>query len=220
MLPAVLLLVTAQAPEIGPMPRVFDPFAKWEKDIAAIEKKLSANPPPAGGVLFVGSSSIVRWDLAKTFPGEDFCNVGFGGSTIPDCTHFASRIVAPYHPATIVFYAGDNDIAQGHKPMQVASDFHDFVAAVRRNNPTCRILFIPVKPSIARWKLFGVQKEANALVRAYCEKEMGLAYVDIVSAMLRADGTPDPELFVKDGLHMSPKGYEIWTAAVRKTLAK
>ena len=50
------------------------------------------------------------------------------------------------------------------------------------------------------------------------EKERGLTYVDIVGAMLRADGTPDPELFVKDGLHMTPKGYEIWTAAVNRAL--
>ncbi len=60
----------------------------------------------------------------------------------------------------------------------------------------------------------------TAVVRAFCEEEKGLAYVDIVPAMLRADGTPDPDLFVKDGLHLSAKGYEIWTAAVKAALAK
>jgi lysophospholipase L1-like esterase len=49
-------------------------------------------------------------------------------------------------------------------------------------------------------------------------KGEGLVFVDVVPLMLGADGAPDPELFVKDGLHMSAKGYELWTAAVNKAL--
>jgi lysophospholipase L1-like esterase len=220
MLALVLTLVTAQQPEVGPPPRLHDPFARWEKNVAAIEKRLAASPPAPGGVFFAGSSSIVQWDLQKWFPDAGYVNVGFGGSVVADSTHFAPRIITPHRPTAVVLYAGDNDIAQGRKPEQVATDFRALVAAVRKGNPSCRVLYIPVKPSVARWKLFGVQKQANALVRGFCEREKGLVYVDIVRAMLRDDGTPDPELFVKDGLHLSAKGYEIWTAAVKAALAK
>jgi lysophospholipase L1-like esterase len=216
----LLALATAQSPELAPPPRLFDPFAKWEKNILAIEKRLTANPPKPGGVFFVGSSSIVQWDLKKWFPDSGYANVGFGGSVIADSTHFAPRIVTPHKPAVVVFYAGDNDIGQGRKPEQVAADFRAFVAAVRKDTPSCCVMYLPVKPSVARWKLYDVQKKANALVRSFCESEKGLTYIDIVPLMLRSDGTPDPELFVKDGLHMSPKGYEIWTAAVKDALAK
>ena len=211
MLPLVFVVLAAQPP-------VADPFAKWEKNIAAIEKRLTANPPKPDGVFFAGSSSIVKWDLTKSFPGKEYVNVGFGGSIIPDSTHFAARILTPYKPATIVFYAGDNDIAQNRKPEQVRDDFRAFVAAVRKDNSSCRIIFIPVKPSIARWKLYDVQTRANALVRSDCTKGTRLAYLDIVPLMLGADGKPDADLFVKDGLHMSPKGYEFWTAALNKLL--
>lgn len=210
-LPALLAQLPTAAPDA-------DPFAKWEKNITAIEKRLTANPPKPGGVFFAGSSSIVKWDLEKSFPKSGYVNVGFGGSVIADNTHFASRILLPYKPRTIVFYAGDNDIGRGGKAEQVLADFKAFVATVRKGNPSCRVLFIAVKPSIARWKQFEEQKKANALVKAYCEREKGLTFVDIVPIMLRSDGTPDPELFVKDGLHMSPKGYELWTAAVNKVL--
>ncbi|HEY2908801.1 MAG TPA: hypothetical protein VGI99_01055, partial [Gemmataceae bacterium] len=44
-------------------------FAKWEKEIAAIEKRLQANPPKKDGVIFVGSSSIRLWKLDQSFPG-------------------------------------------------------------------------------------------------------------------------------------------------------
>jgi len=220
MFTTLLLILAAAPPEIAPPPRPFDPFAKWEASIAAIEKRLKAAPPKPGSVFFVGSSSIVGWDVKKWFPDAGHVNVGFGGSQIPDSTAFAPRILTPFKPATIVFYAGDNDLAVGRKPEQVAADFRDFVDAARVENPTCRVLFISVKPSIARWKQFDTQKKANNLVREFCEKGTGLVYVDVVPIMLRADNTPDPDLFVKDGLHMTAKGYELWTAAVKTALAK
>ncbi len=213
-----LVLLFAPPPEIAPPPRPVDPFAKWTQGIAAIEKRLTANPPKPGAVFFVGSSSIVGWDVKKSFPNAAHVNVGFGGSVIIDSTHFAPRIIAPHKPGTIVFYAGDNDVGRGNKPQQVADDFKAFVAAARKDNPNCRILFIAIKPSLARWKQFETQQKANALVRAFCEKENGLVFVDVVPLMLGADGKPNPELYVKDGLHMTPKGYELWTAEVGKLL--
>jgi lysophospholipase L1-like esterase len=211
MLPFLVLAVALQ-------PSAADPSAKWEKDIAAIEKRLKAYPPKPGGVFFAGSSSIVRWDLKKSFPDKDYNNVGFGGSTIPDSTHFAPRILTPFKPGTIVFYAGDNDIAENHKPEQVRDDVRSFVAAIRHDNPSCRVLYVPIKPSIARWKLFDAQSKANALIREICKKDKGLEYIDIVPMMLGPDGTPRADLLVKDGLHLSAKGYELWNATIRKAL--
>lgn len=210
---SIILVAAIQPPEIAPPPRL-----KWEKNILAIEKRLATNPPKPGSVFFVGSSSIVQWDLKKWFPNQNYVNVGFGGSVIADSTNFAARILTPYMPSMIVFYAGDNDIAQNRKPEQVLEDFKAFVAIVRKDNPSCRVFFIPVKPSLARWKRFDVQSKANALVCEFCAKGERLGYIDIVAPMLGPDGMPMPELFVKDGLHLSPKGYELWTAAVNKAL--
>jgi lysophospholipase L1-like esterase len=213
-----ILLVVATQPPVAPSLRPVDPFDKWEKDVAAIEKRLTADPPKPGGVFFVGASSIVKWDLKKYFPDRGYVNVGFGGSIIADSTHFSPRIIIPYKPGTIVFYAGDNDIAAGRKAEQVVEDFRTFESTVRKDNPTCRVLFLAVKPSIARWKMFDEQKKANALVRQYCEKGDRLAYVDTVTPMLDNDGKPSADLFVKDGLHLSPKGYDLWTSIVNKAL--
>jgi lysophospholipase L1-like esterase len=213
-----MLLLFAPPVEVAPPPHEVDPFAKWEKNIAGIEKRLAATPPKTGGVFFVGSSSIVQWDVKKSFPDAGYVNVGFGGSVIEDSTHFAPRIINPHKPGTIVFYAGDNDIGRGNKPEQVLADFKAFVAVVRKDNPDCRILFLAIKPSLARWKMFETQKKANSLVKQFCESEKGLTFIDVVAPMLRADGTPEPELFVKDGLHMTPKGYDIWNAEVKKAL--
>jgi lysophospholipase L1-like esterase len=195
-------------------------FAKWEAEIVRIEKRLKANPPRPGGVIFIGSSTIRLWDLKKSFPGVDYANAGFGGSEIRDCTHFVPRLVAPFQPKTIVFFAGDNDIASNRKPEQVLTDFKTFAAVVHKDVPKCRVLFISVKPSIARWAKFDVQQKANKLVKAFCETDDRLGYVDIVAAMLDSNGKPNPELFQKDGLHMNALGYEKWVPIVKAALEK
>jgi len=193
-------------------------FLRWENEIRGIEKRLIDKPSAKGGVVFAGSSSIRLWDVAKSFPDLPATNVGFGGSQIPDCTFFVPRLVTPLEPKTVVFYAGDNDIAGGRTPEQVRDDFAGFVDAVHAKLPTCRILFLSVKPSGSRWKMNEKQQAANELVKELCAKSMLLRYVDVGTPLLGTDGKPDPDLFVKDQLHLSPKGYEKWNAVLKEHL--
>ena len=95
---------------------------RWEEDIQRFEAQDQKEMPAPGGVLFVGSSSIVRWKLDEAFPELKAINHGFGGSVVADSLHFADPIMLPYRPRTIVFYAGDTDIAKGTSAGQVSTD--------------------------------------------------------------------------------------------------
>ncbi|WP_342250662.1 SGNH/GDSL hydrolase family protein [Sphingomonas sp. OTU376] len=200
----------------APIPVEKQPFAA---EIAAFEARDAVARPAKGGVLFLGSSSIRMWtDLAKDFPGHNVINRGFGGSTIPDSVRYVDRIVTPYAPKTVVFYAGDNDLEAGHTPDEVFADFQALVARIRAKLPGTRILFLSIKPSISRWRLIDGIRATNALVREYTATDPLLGYVDIVPQMLGPDGRPRPELFLGDGLHMTRTGYDIWRAAVGKAM--
>ena len=62
-------------------------------------------------------------------------------------------------------------------------------------------------------------RTANRLLRAACESNPLLTYIDLASPMLSPDlGRPRPEIFTADSLHMNEKGYEIWKAEVRRIL--
>ena len=98
--------------------------AKWEKEIAALEAANRTNPPPAGCIVFVGSSSIKRWtSLAADFPGLPVVNRGFGGSQLADSVNYADRVIVPCAPRQVVIYAGGNDINAGKEPELVYGDF-------------------------------------------------------------------------------------------------
>jgi lysophospholipase L1-like esterase len=191
---------------------------QWRDEMAAFAKLDADKTPPPGGVVFVGSSSIRLWDAAKSFPDLMVINRGFGGSQICDATHFADVVVVKYKPRLIVFYAGDNDINSGKRAEQVHVDFRAFVAKIRQSLPETPIVYISVKPSIARWAQRETQREANRLIAADCEQDETLEFVDVWPAMLGENGEPRKDIFVDDGLHMNGKGYERWTELLRPVI--
>lgn len=204
---------TAPAPATrpGPMPR-------WEPAIRRFEQADRKSPPPKDAILFVGSSSIVNWKTGECFPDMTTINRGFGGSAVADVLYYVDRIVIPYRPRIIVFYAGDNDIAGGAPPQRVAEDYIAFVKRVRAALPQTRIIFIAIKPSIARWKLVEKMRQANRLMAEFSRGDPRLAFVDVDAPMIGPDGRPRRDLFVPDGLHLNDKGYELWTSLLRPLL--
>ncbi len=193
----------------------------WQADIDRLVADDSVHPPPQHGVLFVGSSSIRFWTptLQQDFPGIPVVDRGFGGSAIADSTYYAGRIIIPYHPRVIVMYAGDNDIAEGCTPHEVVAEFEAFVARVRRTLPDVAIVYVSIKPSIARWSLWPRMHAANERIARWARAARRVTFVDVAPAMLGANGKPRAALFRADGLHMTPAGYAIWGEALQPVLA-
>lgn len=192
---------------------------RWQRAIDAFVAADKASPPKPGGILFLGSSSIRGWDTDKWFPDLGVVNRGFGGSQISDSLRHFDELVVPHAPKTLVFYAGDNDINAGKKAERVLDDFTTLFGKVHHHFPDCRVVFISIKPSLARWELVGEMRRANAMIAKLAEKEPLLAYLDIDAPMIGKDGKPRPELFVDDGLHMTDEGYALWTEKLMPLLS-
>lgn len=193
--------------------------AKWEPEIQAFERGDKTNPPPRNAILFIGSSSIRMWtNVARDFPDHHVINRGFGGSEISDSVAFAERIVLPYRPRMIVFYAGGNDLNAGKMPAEVFGDFQDFVKKVHAKLPATRIAYISSAPNPARWAQVEKVRELNRLVQNFAKADSRLAFIDVFSKMLGDDGQPRPEIFLEDRLHMNARGYELWTRIVKPFL--
>ena len=205
-----------------PAPAADDP-ARFAAEIDAFTQWDSKNATPDHAILFVGSSTIRMWPTHDRFPTLPVINRGFGGSQISDVNFYIDQTTLKYAPDIIVFYAGDNDLNAGKTPERVLQDFRTFVMRVLEAKSGTQIIYLAVKPSLARWSIWPVMQDANARVKADREgreAEGGhqLHYLDLSPQMLGADGTPRPELFIQDGLHMTAAGYDLWTAAVATEL--
>jgi len=199
---------------MGPNPQ------RWEKSIRQFEQWDSRNSVPRDAVLFVGSSSIRKWETHRSFADLPVINRGFGGSHISDVNYYADRIVLPYKPRVIVLYAGDNDIASGKTPRRVAEDFRKFTKLVKRHLAGTGIIFISIKPSGSRWSLWPAMKEANTLIKKICEKQDNVFFVDAATALLGDDGKPNDGLFLQDRLHLNGTGYARWTTILKPVIEK
>lgn len=210
----VFYLISAGSSQIG-FSSEQETYEHWEKNIQTFELWDSKNSYPDDAVLFAGSSSIVMWKTRNCFPELKVINRGFGGSQIAEVSYFADRIVFPYKPKGIVFYAGDNDIAKGKTAQRVFEDYKKFVEATAKNIPETPIIFIGIKPSRRRWELWGEMQEANMMIKDFSADDENLFYFDSASPLLGDDGRPKSELFKADQLHLSKEGYKLWTEQIR-----
>jgi len=191
----------------------------FENEIRAFEASDKTNPPPKNAILFIGSSSIRMWKtLELEFPEYHVINRGFGGSQISNSIHFAERIVIPYQPRVIVFYAGGNDINAGKSAETVFNDFEMFVTKVREKLPRTKIAYISIAPNPARWLQLDRIREANRLIHDYTAKHAGLSFIDVFLPMLGSDGQPKAGIYLDDKLHMNARGYAIWKRVVSEHL--
>jgi len=199
---------------------------RFKADIEKILAREKKTPPPADGVLFIGSSTIVRWKLDKWFPNLPTINHGFGGSFLSDTVFYFHRFVKPVAPKQLVVFAGSNDLQAGKSPEEVTRDLVNLVGLVRRHLPQTKLYYLAITPSVARWKMIETQRATTRLMATEIEKLNQVGDVPAVelilteAALLGPDGQPQPKLYVADGLHLSDDGYAIITKLVSEALKR
>ncbi len=193
----------------------------WKDEMAAFAKADSLNPPPKGGIVFTGSSSIRIWEnLNEQFPDRKIINRGFGGSQLEDVITMADQVIFAYAPRQVVIYAGDNDLADGKSAEEVAVDVDLLFRTIHSRLPSANIVFISLKPSPARIQYLDEARKANQLIKKIVRREGNAIYLDVFSDMLDANGKPQPDLFRADSLHMNEKGYQQWARLLKPHLIK
>jgi len=216
--------ISAQSPAIG-HPTTEGAAAKaaskWAKDIAAFTAADRRTPPPASPIVFTGSSSIRRWtDLTRDFAEYRVLNRGFGGSQFSDIRLFFDELILRYHPRQVVLYSGGNDINAKKPVEEVFADMKAIVERIHRELPRTRVAVIAVALNPRRWDQRDQVVRLNRMMADYLSHDSRDTFVDVVPAMLQSHGTPKPDIFVSDLLHMNRKGYELWIPLLKPVLAE
>jgi lysophospholipase L1-like esterase len=212
---ALVAAACASAPGIEP---AIEPSSRFDDAMAAFAAEDAQAMPPPCAHLFVGSSSIRFWrSLKEDFPDRQVINRGFGGSTIAEVNWYFDKVVKPYKPRAIVFYAGENDLNAGRTPRDAALDFRIFMELKSRALGATPVWYIAAKPSKLRIDQKPLQDDLNARIRMLADQRDDLAFIDIVPAMMTPDGAPR-DIFVADDLHMTAEGYALWTPIVDAAL--
>ena len=196
----------------------------FQDEIDVFIKKDSIAMPTANSIFFVCSSSFNYWkDISNYFPGYPIINRGFGGSSLTDIIHFNQETILKYKPKQIYIYCGENDIAASDTITSaiVFERFKTLHSIIRihlgKNIP---VIYVSIKPSVARWNMEEKFVAANSLIRNYINKQKHTQFLDVHSAMLDSNGMVYKDIFIADKLHMNAKGYAIWQKIIAPTLVK
>ncbi|SCW80813.1 Lysophospholipase L1 [Sphingobium faniae] len=190
-----------------------DPAFPFSREIEAFARAEGKEPKIADATLFLGSSSIRLWDIRGSFPDVGTVNRGFGGATTRDVLHYYPRLLPHAKPRSVIVYVGENDLAAGVSPQDVARDVLALLKRLRTDYPKAHIAYLSLKPSPIRWTLWPKMAAVNMTVAAR-SRVQDFDYIDVSGALLAPDGLPDASLFRQDGLHMNGRGYDRWTHMV------
>ena len=196
----------------------------FQDEIDVFIKKDSIAMPAANSILFVGSSSFNYWkDISNYFPGYPIINRGFGGSSLTDIIYFNQETILKYKPKQIYIYCGENDIAASDTitPAIVFERFKTLYTIIRTHlGNKVPVMYVSIKPSVARWSMEEKFVAANSLIRNFINKQKQTQFLDVHSAMLDTNGEVYKDIFIADKLHMNAKGYAIWQKIIAPTLVK
>jgi lysophospholipase L1-like esterase len=193
-------------------------------------RRLEAEPPQLGRVVFLGDSITESWNLKGDFPIDPYVNRGIAGQTTSQMLVRMFPDVINLHPAALILLAGTNDIA-GNTGPQTLKMVEENIQAITElaqkhgiNVILCSVM--PVSDYTSNKQTTRRPPadilRLNAWLRTYVTQAHA-EFADYYSAIVDAqgmlkDGVSD------DGLHPNPKGYTLVAtvakAAIEKALGK
>jgi len=216
---SIRVLAAVLAFGLGAVPLAAQNPERYRAAIEAFLENDKTNPPPANGILFIGSSIFRQWKtLAEQMAPLPVFNRAFGGSQTPDILFYMDKVVLPYRPRVIVYYCGSNDVNAGRDAETIFGNFRTFAEKVHAALPDTQIFYVSINRAPDKRKRWDVVDAANRMAQRYSERTAKLGYIDVNPALFGPDGEPRAELYLPDNLHFKAPAYVAFTAIIKPVL--
>ncbi len=196
---------------------------RFKSSIEQFERFDQRNSPIKEATLFIGSSSIVYWKTALSFPQIPVINRGFGGASIAEIEHFYPQVVKAHNPKNIVLYS-DIDIENNVEPKVAVANHKRLIKRIEQDFPKANILILAMKPTLVDFILGkdirNNKKIANELLEQFSNERKTRHFIDITQVMYKANQQLNEQLFLDDGMHLNDLGYQYWQPLMVKALGE
>jgi lysophospholipase L1-like esterase len=171
---------------------------------------------------FLGDSITRRWRgegnkevWDKYWGSYRAVNMGIGGDTTQNVLwRLKNGQLDDYQARVFVVMIGTNN-CWGKKtdPAEVAAGIKAILELIHSKQPNARILLLSILPTGDKPN---PGREPRAAINALISKfqSSSVRYMDISGRFLEPDGTISKDV-MPDFLHLAPKGYEIWSEAIK-----
>jgi hypothetical protein len=167
-----------------------------------------SDPELQDSIVFTGSSIISLWDtLADDMAPLPVLNQSIYGARMSTIFVAMDKLIVPLNPKIIVYYCGSNDINVGAEAFDILSSFETFISAVKNKLPSTMVYFVSINKAPQKIDKWDIIDDANQMIKNYCNNIDELYFIDINPPFL-IDGQPRTDLYLSDGLHLKPEGYQ------------
>ncbi len=200
----------------------------WQQRHAAMNEQVKQGKVD---LLFLGDSITQGWEgdgaklWAQRYAPRKAVNLGISGD---QTEHLLWRLqngnLAGIAPKAAVVMIGTNNVGNTggtHSAEQIAAGVKASLDELAKQAPKCKVLLLAIFPradpgDAMRTKIAAI----NAQLAKYAAAEPArLVYLDLGPKFLAADGSLPADV-MPDKLHLSEKGYTIWSDAIEGELKK
>lgn len=166
-------------------------------------------------LLFIGDSLIEYYDWQERFPKNLVFNMGFAGETVEGLYARLEVIYSQIEdPDAVFIMAGINNLAMGDR--KFLQTYRKIVKSLKKRYPSSRIVVQSLLPVLFPWISNDEIRDINRELKKMTDSEK-VVYLDIHSLFLELD-KPVKNYLMDDGVHVSEKGYIVWSMEISKHL--
>jgi len=167
-------------------------------------------------LLFIGDSLIEYFNWQERFPKHNVYNMGVAGETVEGLYARLQVVYSCVDEADAVFImSGINNLAMGDKKFVAA--YRKIVKGLKKQYSDSRIFVQSLLPVFFPWLSNEEIRDMNRQLKKMAEEE-SVFYFDIHSLFLEKGGGTVKDYLQDDGVHVSEKGYFVWSGEVERLL--
>jgi len=168
-------------------------------------------------LLFIGDSLIEYFDWQERFPKYSVYNMGAAGETVEG---LYARLQVLYMqldtPDAVFIMSGINNLAMGHR--KFITTYRKIVRGLKKQYRSPKIFVQSLLPVLFPWISNEEIRDINLQLKKMADAEK-VGYLDIYSLFLDHEGRTVADYLLEDGVHVSEKGYCVWSNEIEKHLS-
>lgn len=183
-------------------------------------KKFKDDPKSKKDIVFLGNSITAGTDWAKLLDLPQAKNRGISGDITFGVLDRLQDVIDG-KPSKVFILIGINDISRNIPDSVILRNYKQMIARIRKGSKKTQIYFntlLPVNSAFEKFKNhYGKDDHIlylNDEIRKFSAKN--ITVVDVYPVFTDKDKHLRAEL-TKDGLHLIPAGYEVWSAFLKKS---